>query len=379
MSLEFIIRQTTGKDLSICSFCNKKSSYLCSCCYNTSYCNETCQSKHWDKHSNFIGLTIEGVEIPNDIITLLSKWLDVKDLKNLNLVDKSMNAAIRRILFEKSIFNMNSINNALVDFILTDVRTVQLKNIINEEEDEWKFMIKLRGKINKILKILSMCKAVRVWRQNHITLLKKWKNNLDNLNHIMFDAGFDERVDMSSGDMPKNLTHLTFGRFFNQDVRNRLPPNLTHLTFDWNFDQDIRNGLPTTLTHLTFGDDFNQDVRNGLPDNLTHLTFAYSFNQDIRNGLPDTLTHLKFGNRFNQDVRNGLPPNLTHLTFDWEFNQDVRNGLPSTLTHLIFGYNFRQDIRDGLPPNLKYLRVADDYPRNLRDGLPSFTKFGYWD
>src|ERR1700749_2241921 len=39
--------------------------------------------------------------------------------------------------------------------------------------------------------------------------------------------------------------------------------------------------IPTFITHLTFGRDFNQPVQNDIPRSVTYLTFGYNFNQPI--------------------------------------------------------------------------------------------------
>jgi hypothetical protein len=78
-----------------------------------------------------------------------------------------------------------------------------------------------------------------------------------------------------------------------------LPSTLTHLTFGKYFDQKVNN-LPKTLTHLTFGEHFNQKVNN-LPKTLTHLTFDNNskFDKEV-NELPLTLTNIIFGEYFDQ-------------------------------------------------------------------------------
>jgi hypothetical protein len=44
------------------------------------------------------------------------------------------------------------------------------------------------------------------------------------------------------------------------------------------------NELPKNLTHLTFGDDFNKSIKK-LPKKLTHLTFGDCFNtEDMKEG-----------------------------------------------------------------------------------------------
>ncbi len=116
---------------------------------------------------------------------------------------------------------------------------------------------------------------------------------------------------------------------------NNLPKSLTHLTFGYEFNQSVDN-LPNTVTHLTFGFHFNHSI-DKLPKNLTHLTFGFMFNKPIHN-LPEGLTHLEFGSHFNLPINN-LPNGLTHLTFSGYFNQLVDN-LPNNLTHLKFGIYF---------------------------------------
>jgi hypothetical protein len=65
---------------------------------------------------------------------------------------------------------------------------------------------------------------------------------------------------------------------FNQPVDN-LPKNLTHLTFGYEFNQPVDN-LPKTLTHLSFGSCFNQSL-NKLPENLIFLKLGLNFQQDV--------------------------------------------------------------------------------------------------
>ena len=54
-------------------------------------------------------------------------------------------------------------------------------------------------------------------------------------------------VNTSSFSNLNNLTHLTFGWFFNQSV-DKLPKNLIHLTLGHKFNKTI-NKLPKKLTH----------------------------------------------------------------------------------------------------------------------------------
>jgi hypothetical protein len=78
-----------------------------------------------------------------------------------------------------------------------------------------------------------------------------------------------------------------------------------------NFDGSTDN-LPKNLTHLIFGRMFNQQINN-LPKNLKHLTFGVSFNQQINN-LPETLTHLKLPDRYGDKIEDlNFPPRLRYI------------------------------------------------------------------
>jgi surface protein len=193
--------------------------------------------------------------------------------------------------------------------------------------------------------------------------------------------------------LPDSVTHLTFGRQFNQPIAvDVLPLGLTHLTFGADFNQPIgENVLPKTLTHLTFGywSKFNKPIgQNVLPQTLTHLMFGLPFrrglvyngslfNQSIEeNVLPDGLKHLGFNGYFNKELKeNVLPAGLTHLTFGVAFNQPLHpNVLPEGLTHLTFDEfsMFDQDIPVGaLPDSLKHLTFGGKYDLTIaKDVLP---------
>ena len=71
-------------------------------------------------------------------------------------------------------------------------------------------------------------------------------------NQIIFDDRFNSKI--QSGYFPSSLTHLTFGRSFNQSV-DSLPPRLTHLIFGEEFNKSVNN-FSSSLTYLTFGMEF---------------------------------------------------------------------------------------------------------------------------
>lgn len=182
------------------------------------------------------------------------------------------------------------------------------------------------------------------------------------------------------------IVHLTFGKRFEQSLKNSLPSSLTHLSFLGRYRISI-NHLPPKLLHLDIGLyslkgikisrnyppslvflslGLNQPL-DDLPTTLTHLHLYCNFNKPISN-LPPKLTLLTIDGRFNQPI-NPLLPGLTHLCFcyDSQFNQPLIN-LPSTLIRLTFGTGFNQPI-DCLPP-VSYLKLGRNFNQNL-DSLPS--------
>ena len=291
MSVLNLIAKTKGKDLvgkfDSCGHCKKQSTnlHVCSCCYETAYCGVECQKAHRGKHVTLIeGVIVEfkGVKlnVPNDVFNIISKWLDADDLKNLRLVNKDMNQAIRRLLFERSVFDLTTIDRSLLKYILTNERTNVLKDLVfddDKEFDEWQMTIRLKGYINRVLNVMMMCKKIRVNTKNELELLKKWRQYLK-FTHLETDRYFSgEGLDMSGNTLPSTLTHLKFGYYFNQNIENILPPNLKQLTFGYTFNQPVKNLLPNGLTHLTFGTMFNQDIHNGLPSSLKFLMFELEF------------------------------------------------------------------------------------------------------
>jgi hypothetical protein len=207
----------------------------------------------------------------------------------------------------------------------------------------------------------------------------------DTLTHLTINPSVQKLVNN-----PPNITHLTLGRGFNDfNYFNltRLPTDkLTHLTFGRDFGRDyddipfstkhdsILDSLPKTVTHLTFGYFFNHVIKN-YPPNLTHLTFGYKFNQPIDN-MPKSVTHLTFGHDFNQPIDN-LLESVTHLTLGHDFNTVI---LPSNLKCLIFDRSFGSSPFNGndarvptkqlpkqLPVSLEYIALPKLYKKTIED------------
>nr|URM61964.1 F-box and FNIP repeat domain containing protein [Mimivirus sp.] len=115
--------------------------------------------------------------------------------------------------------------------------------------------------------------------------------------------------------VPNNVTHLTFGQDFNQNINGYIPNTITNLTFGFRFNKSIKNCIPDSVTNLTFGSNFNQNIKDCIPNSVTNLTFGWDFNQDIKNCIPNTITNLTFGYYFNKSIKNCIPDSVTHLTF----------------------------------------------------------------
>ena len=139
---------------------------------------------------------------------------------------------------------------------------------------------------------------------------------IDGEEWVVFDDDFNQELTSQIIEFLSNYERVEFGDFFNQQ-------------FDIS-DEDSPTGkssiLPNSLTHLKFGKFFNQPV-DKLPNSLINLEFGFEFNQSVDN-LPNTLTYLKFGQYFNQPV-----------TYQTEISQNGKSPtlLPNSLTHLVFG------------------------------------------
>jgi hypothetical protein len=150
---------------------------------------------------------------------------------------------------------------------------------------------------------------------------------------------------------------------FNQKVYNLpkyflgFPQNLTHLTFGYYFNKKIDN-LPKNLTHLTFGYYFNQKVDN-FPKNLTHLTFDHYFNKKLDN-LPKNLKYLQIKWYYNNKII--LPKSLKELSLTC--NNDLINNIPEHIEKVYILFYYYNEVKnkkiENLPPTIKEIVIEDD-------------------
>jgi hypothetical protein len=220
-------------------------------------------------------------DLNQDVWERIIAFLNTKDVKNLSVVQKTVQTQIRAAFLRRFrfIITKKELQNPRFREFVPYIDAVKVESI---------------GDLNELLWL----KGGNSW-----------------VTDVKFINWFDEEVD---GRLHSKIKRLTFGWDFNQPVDN-LPPSLTHLTLGYAFDRSV-NQLPATLTHLTFGSYFNQSVDN-LPPALTHLTLGTYFDQPV-DRLPTKLTHLTVGYLFRQSLEN-IPTTVTHLTLSSEYDLTI--------------------------------------------------------
>lgn len=132
------------------------------------------------------------------------------------------------------------------------------------------------------------------------------------------DEASSEKIEEEEDYFVLNCSALkaVFAECFNKVIHFAPECVVTHLTFGIQFDSTIDN-LPKTITHLTFGPKcrFNQPIDN-LPNSITHIAFHWhsSFNQPIDH-LPNSLQELLFRGQFNQPMDH-LPNSVKSIQID---------------------------------------------------------------
>ena len=159
----------------------------------------------------------------------------------------------------------------------------------------------------------------------------------------------------------KNIIHLSYFHQFTNvimlDTNEFLPKHVTHLTFGYYFNQPINSCIPESVTNLTFGGHFNQPINGCIPDSVTHLTFDCNFDQPINGCIPESVTHLTFGDCFNQPINNCIPDSVTHLTFGDYFDQNI-DELPISINNISLSSNYKRSISEKMLPLLFNARRA---------------------
>ena len=105
--------------------------------------------------------------------------------------------------------------------------------------------------------------------------------------------------------IPQNVTHLTFGYYFNQKVNL---PNIKYIKLDCN-NIDIIENLPNSVEEIEFDYNFNLELQN-LPNSIKKISFdCYSKYDKELNCLPESVEYLKLNISYDKRIKK-FPLNL---------------------------------------------------------------------
>lgn len=330
-------------------------------CVGTLYCNKQCQSNDWPRHHvQCVGAKtgdkrgrdgddenggpskkIDLKDLPNldrDVWSLIAKYLNLQDLKNLSLVEKRLARVARQRMFDQYWIVAPETPEQFQAF-LTQTRRAGLTGFI------------------RYFSYVTPAHLHILYAFNEIELHGLWFTTY---------RGYGHPGNIQLDQLPASLKVLKFHRKFNQPI-TRLPSRLQVLEFGADFDEDIQE-YPADLQRLTFGHGFNRPVNN-LPMSIEYLQFGAHFNQFVEN-WPINLKILILGRSFNQLIDN-LPDGLNKLNFSLDIHADFNtpvNRWPAALEELVLSARFNRNLAN-LPPTLKSLTLGRYYVQPI-DGLP---------
>ena len=100
---------------------------------------------------------------------------------------------------------------------------------------------------------------------------------------ILTELFREQNIEITAADIPELTSSITFGRKFNQLIRQNVQPNtIKYIDLEWIFNHPIGpNVIPNSLIHIKLGMDFNHPIVEGdLPN----------FNKEISpNSLPGSI------------------------------------------------------------------------------------------
>src|SRR5437868_1326722 len=134
-----------------------------------------------------------------DIWKSVTDYLGLKDIKHLVILSKQF-YGLQRIIFNRFYFNVIYFKE------ISSEKAIFIRNICNI------FNFELLENFPNVCKI------------------------------ILHDECGNINVDISR----LRITHLTFGRKFNNNIKSVIPASVTHLTFGWDFNQDIKSAIPAS-------------------------------------------------------------------------------------------------------------------------------------
>jgi hypothetical protein len=317
-----------------CAQCNTENDlHHCSSC-KTIFCSKKCQiigdmcliggKRAREKKKG----APKTVVLTKDVYSIIVKFLQLDDLKNVSLATKKLTMIARQEMINTYRWRYT---REVMQLIKPRKISVDVDNYDDYQNDPLIFGTEL---------ITEVFFTHGMMLQDNSPVLPQ------SVKRVYFDSIVTSIIDLT--DLPV-LEEIVFfeeeddNLFFNGILL--LPPNLIELTLGRGFNSDLN--LPDSLKLLVFPEDslFNRPLV--LPPNLTYLWFGgeQPFNQPII--LPNNLEVLHVSNSFNQPI-----------TF------------PESLRSISLGYDFAQPI-DNWPQNLSYIRVMNDsheyeFPPNVK-------------
>jgi len=205
-------------------------------------------------------------------------------------------------------------------------------------------------------------------------LIYKNKISIDKIKNLPYFDNF-EYVEIFLQDRlcPRNVKYIYF-RASTIDmplpfIRTTLTENkvvgITHLEFGNYFNQPVKNAIPTSVTHLIFWGHFNQPLNGNIPVSVTHLRISRYFNQSIKDL---SITHLILGTPPNSQLIGNIPASVSHIIFEDYFNGSIKNYIPSTVKYLKFGYYFRQSL-DDIPLSVIEVTLNQKYDQQISEHI----------
>lgn len=346
------IKRNWGQPLQ-CAHCNELPNALCGGCMEYAYCGSDCQTAHWKTHAlqcisggagekrereeeeeDTRDLKKAVAELPevklgdltSDIWMYISKFLNARDLRNLNSMQMELHRKMRRLFFSKFRFRLE--NDVIKDAYFKEIR--------------------------------NSISAVRVFSMAGIKAISFKKNN-----HIV-DVAVGPYFTASTKliNWPDHITRLIIEYPFHSLAY--LPQNLKVLILKKQI-QKIVN-IPKTLEEIEFHFDAPSEMASSIPlDSLKRFACIGSYWNYPIDFLSNAtqLKDLKLMGHFNNSI-DMVPTTIERLHLSTSFNQSIER--LAQLTHLktlsfgtFFTTYFRQSL-ETLPPSLEELHLGDDLP-----------------
>lgn len=354
------IKRNWGQPLQ-CAHCNETPTALCGGCMEYAYCGSNCQMAHWKSHAlqcinggagekreredeeieDTRDLKKAVVELPevklgdltSDIWIYISKFLNAKDLKNLNSMQMDLHRKMRRLFFSKFRFRLE--NDVIKDAYFKEIR-----NSISA------------------VRVFSMAgiKAISFKKDNHIT-------------DVAVGPFFTASTKLIH--WPEQITRLIIEYPFYGLVA--LPTQLKVLILKKQV-QKITN-IPLTLEAIEFHFDAPLEMTTTIPLNSLKRFALYGSYWNYPIDFLSNATQLKelvLMGSFNNSI-DAIPTTIERLHLSYKFNQSTARLAQLTQLKVLhfgdiyYGPDFRQSL-ENLPPSLEELQLGQDLP------LPNLPK-----